>query len=471
MIDLFVDPTKRRQTSAQLFTQIRSAIIERRLLPGDRLPTSRELADQLGVARSTVTTVYSRLVAEGLLDAQVGDGTFVAETAAPATVPPTALAPRRPLTGPVTSSVTAVGVIDLRTGRPDPSLFPLADWKRSVTDALNHPPPGYGNPAGLPELRRVLAVWLHRSRGVNVAADQVVITAGAQQAFDTIARTMLAPGDTIAFENPGYSPARRVFEHHNITIAPVPVDNEGIVVDAIPNDVRAVYVTPSHQLPTGVTMSATRRRALLAFATRNDVVVIEDDYDTEFRHTDRPLEPLQLLDTSGRVIYVGTFSKTLSPSLRIGFVIAPPALTNTMIAARGLVDTQPPHLTQAALATLIARGDFDRHLRRARRVYRARNAAVDAYIRRMHNQGLIQSPPASYAGLHHHITLHHGTDAISVATRLAHNDIIIDTADDNWATQPQPGLLIGFGLADIDNLNRALALLAADLTGQPPKRP
>lgn len=467
-IDLFVDPTRPRQTSATLFDQIRDAITTARLAPGDRLPTSRDLAAELGVARSTIATVYAHLIGEGFVEARTGDGTYVAHH--PASTPPrrraapTALTPRRAVAPPPQPAVISDVRIDLRTGRPDPQLFPLVDWRRCVTTALQSPPPGYGDPAGLPALRRALAAWIRRSRGVVAEPEQVLVTAGAQQSFDLLSRVLLAPGDTIAIEEPGYAPARRVFEHNGLRVAPVPVDSDGIVVEAIPSSARAVYVTPSHQLPTGVTMTAARRRALLALAHQRSLAIIEDDYDTEYRHVDRPLEPLQLLDTAGRVLYVGTFSKTLSPSLRLGFAIVPEPLLDALTHTRALLDTQPPHLTQAALATFITGGHLDRHLRRTRRIYRPRHDLVREHIAAFHTDGLIPPPPRSNAGLHQMIELHPDIDASTIASCLATNGIAIDTTTDNWTTtKPHPGLTIGFGLANIDQLTIAFEHLRTEL--------
>lgn len=452
-----------------LFEQIRDAVMSARLAPGDRLPTSRALAAELGVARSTVATVYARLIGEGFVDARVGDGTFVAHHPAATGgtrrrgTAATALAARR-LVPPTPRSEPVADVrIDLRTGRADPRLFPLVDWRRCVTGALHTPPPGYGNPVGLPALRSALSTWVRRSRGVVAQPEQVLVTAGAQQAFDLFARVLLAPGDTIAVEDPGYGPARRVFEHNGLRVVPVPVDSDGIAVDEIPSAARAVYVTPSHQLPTGVTMTAARRRALLALAERRNLAIIEDDYDTEYRHVDRPLEPIQMLDTTGRVLYVGTFSKTLAPSLRLGFAIVPEPLLDALTHARALVDTQPPHLTQAALATFISGGHLDRHLRRTRRVYGPRHDLVREHVAGFHADGLIPPPPQSNAGLHQMIHLHRGTAASAVAGRLAEHGIAIDTTSDNWIAPHHDGLIIGFGLADLDQLAIALPLLRAEL--------
>jgi GntR family transcriptional regulator/MocR family aminotransferase len=259
-----------------------------------------------------------------------------------------------------------------------------------------------------------------------------------------------------------------VFEHYGLRVAPVPVDDCGIVVDAIPPTAGAVYVTPSHQLPTGVTMSAARRRALLALARQRRLAIIEDDYDTEYRHVDRPLEPIQLLDTAGRVIYVGTFSKTLSPSLRLGFAIVPEALVDALASTRSLLDIQPPHLTQAALATFITGGHLDRHLRRTRRVYGPRHDLVRAHVTALHADGLIPPPPLSIAGLHQMIELHPDTDASTLACRLAAGGIAIDTTADNWTTVHRPGVTIGFGLADTDQLTVALEQLRSELRSSLP---
>lgn len=465
-IDLFVEPARSGRTSSSLFDQIRDAATGGRLAPGDRLPTSRELAAELGVARSTVAAVYGRLVAEGVLEAQVGNGTFVAgrtpprRPAAPAHA--VAMTPRsRVPTMPARAAATAA--IDLRTGRPDPALYPLADWRRSVASVLHAPPPGYGDPAGLPVLRRAIAAWVSRSRGVSAAPEQVLVTAGAQQAFDLFARLLLAPGDTIAVEDPGYPEARWSFAAHGLRVAAVPVDADGIVVDAIPRRARAVYVTPSHQSPTGVTMTAARRRALLALADERDLAIVEDDYDTEYRWVDRPLEPIQRLDRSGRVLYVGTFSKTLSPSLRLGFAVVPEPLVDELCAMRALVDAQPPHLTQAALAELITSGRLDRHLRRARRAVRPRHRLVTDRVAGLHTDGLIATPLRSNAGLHTMIELHDGVDASALCDRLAARGIAVDSTE-RWCIESErPGLLIGFGLADVDQLDVAFGVLRDEL--------
>ena len=324
-MDLYLEPGQRRGVSAALFEQIRAAVTSGRLAVGDRLPPTRELAEQLGVSRQTVTTVYGRLVAEGYLEGRAGGGTFVCGTAVPQGAAPVAsvLRPVVPMQRRTPPQPPIAGGFDLRIGRPDPTLFPLVEWRQCVTAGLQRPPESYGDPAGLLELRRALAHWVGRSRGGETPAEHVIVTAGAQQAVDLVTRVLLRPGDHVVVEEPGYPAVRHAWQAAGLRVTAVPVDHEGLVVDAVPADVRMIYTTPSHQSPTGATMSLARRRALLEFAETHDVAIIEDDYDSEHRHSDRPLEPLHRLDRAGRVLYVGTFAKNLAASLRLGFLVVP----------------------------------------------------------------------------------------------------------------------------------------------------
>lgn len=471
MVDVFLDDTPVRRRSAVVFDQLRDAILTGRLEPGDRLPTSRELAAELGIARSTIATVYARLVGEGYAEGRVGDGTFVA-TYHQADIDEgndvhalDDLGIARPTAAGEAALMPPDGgwQVDLRTGRPDPALFPTTEWRRCVTSVVDRPPPGYGNYAGLPELRHAIATWIARSRGVHAAAANVLVTAGAQGAFDLCARTLFAPGDVVAVEDPGYEPTRQVFTHHGLTLVGVPVDGDGIQVDRIPSAARAVVVTPSHQAPTGAVLSASRRRELLDLVSANDAVVIEDDYDTEFRYVDRPLEPLHLLDARGRVVYVGSFSKTLSPSLRLGFLIAQQTLIDQLTRTRHVVDTQPPHLTQATLAAFLATGGFDRHIRRCRREYRTRRDHLITLLERLVDDDLVTSFDRCNAGLHTTIQLKPDTDAETIATRLRARGIALTTTASSRVGDGPVDLLIGFGLADKDQLGTAVQRLRAVL--------
>jgi GntR family transcriptional regulator / MocR family aminotransferase len=473
MIDLFLTGVPPRQRSAALFDQLRSAILTGRLTAGDRLPTSRALAVELGIARSTIVTVYARLVGEGYAEGRIGDGTFVAghhkPTARPATASRSRHAARiaRPAPRGEPSLVAPEGGwrADLRTGRPDPSLFPTTEWRRCVTASLGRPPPGYGHYAGLPELRQAIAAWIARSRGVQAVADDVLITAGAQGAFDLCARTLLGQGDVVAVEDPGYEPARRAFAHHGASLAAVPVDESGMRVDHIPRHARCIVVTPSHQAPSGAVLSAARRRQLLDLANANDAVVIEDDYDTEYRYVDRPLEPLHRLDARGRVVYVGSFSKTLSPSLRLGFLVAPSAIIDELTRARHVIDTQPPHLTQAALAAFIGTGAYERHLRRCHRVYRTRREHVIALLDRLVDDRVIDAFDRCNAGLHTTVQLRPDTDTEQIAEQLRTGGIAVTTTAASRLTNGRIDLVVGFGLADEHQLSIAVDALRTAVDG------
>jgi GntR family transcriptional regulator / MocR family aminotransferase len=463
MIELFVDPAQRRGISNQLFKQVRSALVSGRLAEGDRLPPTRELAEQLGVSRQTITTVYGQLVAVGYLEGRAGGGTFVCPTTTPAKArrrPVSPLAPIEAFEPDLPAPPARAGCADLRIGQPDPALFPLTEWRHCIVSSLQQSPANYGDPAGSADLRRSLAHWIGMSRGVDVGPDQLVVTAGAQHAIYLVARVLLRPGDTVAVEDPGYPPIRRLFASLGMRVVSVPVDEKGIVVDRLPAGVKVVYVTPSHQSPTGVTMSLGRRRELLAFAERHGVAIIEDDYDSEYRHTDRPLEPLQRLDRTGRVIYIGTFSKTLAPSIRFGFVALPDSLVDAVVAWRQLADWQPPAMTQDAMHRFITSGMLDRHLRKVRKIYRERHGLVIEAAHHWHRSGLIAAPPDNHAGLHLSLRLPDGVAESSVITELRRHGVGMSGLTECTYTPPlNDGLLIGFGLTNCDVLPDALDLV------------
>ncbi len=471
-MDLFLDPTIRGGKTSALFEQLREGIASGRLAAGDRLPPTREIADQLGVSRNTVTTVYGRLAAEGYIEGRAGAGSYVA--AGISTEPdrrqhPAALEP----VATATSSTVAWSLggfdeespsFDLRTGRPDPALFPLVEWRRCMTTALQTAPGGYGHPAGLPALRRAIAHWVGRSRAVEANAGQVIITSGAQQGIDLVTRLLVAPGQVVAVEDPGYPPAAELFATAGATVVPVPVDAGGIVVEQLPTDACMVYTTPSHQSPTGVTMSMERRRELLQFAETHNVAIIEDDYDSEYRHSDRPLEPLHRLDRHGRVIYVGTFSKTLSPSLRLGFIVLPQSLVSHAIALRSLIDWQPPATSQATLLHFIVDGHLDRYLRRTRKVYSERHRMVTGFVSEAVDAGLLLAPLPSHAGLHVSSRLPDGIAEATVRDAAKAEGIALGDYAPCWRTEnPPAGLIIGFGAIPTADLPDALAALRRSL--------
>jgi GntR family transcriptional regulator/MocR family aminotransferase len=465
-MELFVDTSRPRGATRELYDQLRAAIVAGRVAHGERLPATRDLARQLGVSRHTVTTVYGRLVAEGYLVGRAGGGTYVSYEASPAPVSQHAGVRPRPFAGLQIAPPPAPDGVDLRMGRPDPRLFPLAEWRRCVVTALQTAPPGGSPPpGGYGDLRRAFARWVARSRGVDADPANVVVTAGAQHAVDLATRALLRPGDTVAVENPGYGVVRRLFESLGLRVVPVPLDAEGLVVDAIPAVARLVYVTPSHQSPSGVTMSLRRRQALLHCADQFDLAIIEDDYDSEFRHTARPLEPLFRLDRGGRVLYVGTFSKTMAPSLKVGFAAVPPTITAAIEALVDQTGSHPALLSQQALHRFVADGHLDRHLRRARRAYAERHAVVRAFVDELVRHGTVRVGPPSHAGLHVTVRLGEGRTADDVIERARAAGVALTSIADSWAGPPEyQALVIGFGRADPAELERGLQVVRTVLT-------
>jgi GntR family transcriptional regulator/MocR family aminotransferase len=467
-VDLFLDPAQPRGATRALFEQLRDGILSGRFAAGDRITPSRELAAQLGVSRQTVTTVYARLAAEGFIEGRAGGGSYVAHVGGERqrVAEPAVLSARPPFSNNYQRPAEhAVPVrYDLRPATPDPKLFPLADWRRSVVASLQTPMGGYGDPAGVLELRRALTRWVARSRSIATTPEQMFVTAGAQQAIDLIVRLLVRPGDTVAIEEPGYVAARLLCQSVGAEVAPVPVDADGIVVDAIPSRARVIYTTPSHQSPTGATLSLPRRRALLAFAERHGIAVIEDDYDSEYRHDDRPLEPLHTLDRSGRVVYVGTFSKTLSPALRLGFAVMPASLVPAALQARELMDWQAPTINQQAMVRFIGDGHLERHLRRSRKVYRERHRLVVDFVRRQAERGRLHEIATNHAGLHVVAHLPPGGDEADVRERARQQGVAIGNYRAAWASaDPPPGISIGFGTIDTASLPEALSILEAVL--------
>jgi GntR family transcriptional regulator/MocR family aminotransferase len=276
---------------------------------------------------------------------------------------------------------------------------------------------------------------------------------------------LLEPGDQVAVEDPGYVPVRRLFGALGAKVVGVPVDDQGLVVDLLPPSARIVYVTPSHQYPLGMTMSMPRRRALLRWAERHDAAVIEDDYDTEFRYVDRPLEPLQSLDADGRVVYVGSFSKTFSPSVRLGFAAVPKPLAGPITALRQLIDWHPPIAMQTALAGFIDDGLLDKHIRRNRRVYAERHHILTEALSGSLAEHL--TPRAAHAGLHIAAVLRRGLRENEVLQAAAGHGIVVSGLSDCFHTAPaQPGLLIGFGAVSTTGLPTALRMLDRVLASQ-----
>ncbi|MGF7163600.1 GntR family transcriptional regulator/MocR family aminotransferase [Rhodoligotrophos appendicifer] len=361
---------------SSIIAAIKAQIHDGHYKPGDRLPSTRAFAAEWGTSRTTVTAAYNQLIAEGYLITKPGARAIVstglqrAEPASPsndrASHRLSAFASRL-LKFPILPAGQAARIADFRYGDLSGMDFPMLAWKRALNKAQLRRTPRlrYGDPQGLASLRVALQGYLWRSRGINCTPEQIIVVNGSQQGLDLCARLLLDPGDFFLMENPGYLLARQAFVASGGIEISVPVDQEGLRTDDLPA-ARLAYVTPSHQFPLGGVLSATRRRALLAWAKQTGACIVEDDYDGEYRHDIAPIPPLQTLDPA-RVIYVGTCSKTLSPTLRLGYLVVPTPLRRAFTDAKRLTDRHTPHLEQEALADVLANGAYDRHVRRVRR--------------------------------------------------------------------------------------------------------
>lgn len=463
-MDLHITLTRRGQLGDEIYGQLRTQIVDGRLPGGTRLPSSRELADRLEVSRNIVITAFDRLIAEGFATTRVGAGTFVAEVASGlARRAPQGheLAPRAIWRDHIVTQTPRTDVTyDLRIGAPDPQLFPWDTWRGLVAKQLRGRRRRFhADPAGAPVLRSAIARHVGASRSIVAGADDLVVTSGAQQALDLVARVLVEPGATVAIEEPGYAEARTIFQLAGARVVPVPVDREGIDVARIPDEARLVYVTPSHQFPLGVAMSLQRRLALLAWAAQHRAAIVEDDYDSEFRFAGRPLEPLQSLDRAGRVLYVGTFSKVLLPTLRLGFVVAPASVIPALTAAKRLTDSYGPPELQHALAEMIDDGTFARHLRKLIRIYRDRRdvlvAAVEAQL-----GDRVEILPAQ-AGLHFAAHLRdRRSDVLAIQRRALAAGVAIHTLAPYYLRKARPGLAFGYGMLEAKQVGEAIRRLA-----------
>ena len=423
----------------QLYDGVRRAILSSLLPAGTRLPSTRTLAAELGISRTTVVTAFEQLLAEGYLEGKVGSGTFVARHLPDDLLSVAFKADResRPARsgrglsgrGTLLAATRTTAVRDrgspraFRPGVPALDEFPDAAWRRISRKVWRRPSGkllGYGDPAGYRPLREAIAGYLGASRAVRCVPEQVIVVSGSQQALDLAARVLLDPGDAVWVEDPGYMGARGALSGAGARLVPVPVDGEGLGVAvgvAREPDARLACVTPSHQYPLGVTMSLGRRLELLGWANRSGAWVVEDDYDSEYRYTGCPLEALQGLDSEGRVLYIGTFSKVLFPALRLGYLVVPSDLIDAFVSARELTDRHPPTVDQAILAGFIAEGHFMRHLRRMRALYAERQAAlIEEAAREL--PGLLDVNPAA-AGMHLVGWLPEGADDREASRRAA----------------------------------------------------
>ena len=469
----------------QLYDQLREAVLAGRLAPGARLPATRSLARELGCSRNTVLAAVEQLVAEGYLEGRVGSGTYVSGVlpeellAAKArdAAAPRPSAPRRGLSA---RGRTLAGVLQPRpprhktfvAGLADLDAFPFDLWGRALARTWRHPPRSllsHGDAAGYLPLRRAIVAYLKAVRAVDCLPEQVVITSGAQQALDLAARTLLEPGDAVWLEEPGYPGLRGPLVANGARLVPVPVDAEGLSLEAgrrLAPAARMAVVTPSHQYPLGVAMTLARRLALLDWARSGGAWILEDDFDSEYRYAGRPLAALQGLDAAegtGCVLYVGSFSKVLFPSLRLGYLVVPPDLAEAFVRARGAVDDHSSTTAQPALAAFIEEGHFAAHVRRMRGLYAERQAAMVAAIRRRLDGLLTVAPdPAGMhlvAGLGPDLAA--GCSDAEIESRAAAAEITAFALSSFFLGPPtRQGLLLGYAALTEAEIDAGIARLA-----------
>jgi len=448
---------------AAVFDRVREGILAGTLPPGSRLPPTRHLAEELGVARQTVVLAYERLAAEGYVRARMGSGTFVATDlpdAAPAPVRPAAAAAALSRRGAAISAtpMTAFAAVPRTPGTPEPTLlapgvpsgelFPVAAWARTSARVLRgqaQPQLAYPDPQGLPELRAEIAAHLAATRGLIADPGQIVVTTGTQQALRVAADLVLDAGDPAWVEDPGYIAGRGALIAAGAVPVAVPSDADGLDVAAgirLAPQARLALVAPSHATPLGGALPIGRRLALLDWAAQSSAWVLEDDCDSEFRWAGKPLPPLASLDATGRVIYCGTFSKTLAPALRLGFAVVPAPLTAAFVRVRALTDRGPATLQQAVLASYMAQGLLAPHIRRARTQYAARRAALlDALARHCPAADPLPAP----GGLHLVLRLAPGSNESRICAAARDRGLAIaPLAAYHSAAPTMPGLVIGF---------------------------
>jgi GntR family transcriptional regulator/MocR family aminotransferase len=503
----------------QIYTQLRAAILDGRLRAGDRLPPSRDLARDLGVARLTVATAYEWLGAEGYVYGRVGAGTFVAAVFAEPALPVTASAPRPhhalpvrsdpasaiqeppvplsswarriatiPLAG-ISPAESAACMWDMRPSVGAADAFPWARWRRTV--GWPDPLAGDAPPAsavlsaatassywdallGPLETREAIAAWLRRSRAVRCQPEQILVAGSVQQMLALLARLLIEPGQRLLVEDPSYVGFHAAFLAEGAVLAGMPVDAHGVQVEALPTlpphayesgavGPRLAIVTPSHQYPTGVTLSLERRLALLEWARRAGVVLVEDDYDGDLRLEGQPLEALRGLDDHDEVIYLGTFAKALYPAVRLGFAVLPHWLIEPVARARAASDRHPAWRDAMAVARFIEAGELERHLARMRRLYRTRRDALVTALRE-HLGDLVAIGPAD-AGIHLLARLPAGVDDVALVAEAHHQGIACMPLSPHYQGAAQPGLLLGFGGMPEERLAEGVRLLAPLVRG------
>jgi GntR family transcriptional regulator/MocR family aminotransferase len=441
---------------------------------GERLPSTRELSEQLHVSRTVVVLAYEQLLAEGFVRGRAGSGTYVAEGLGTGRQHPPLGGAKLPLSHFGALAESAAPKVnfpgkrstplryDFSYGQSDVESFPFEMWRRILLRHARKAPVrelDYGPAAGSLALRDAISIHLRRSRAVVCDASQVIVVNGSQQALDLIARVLIDRGDRVAIENPTYQGTREVLRTAGAGLLPVPVERDGLNPSKLPENARIAFVTPSHQFPTGAILPLARRLALLDWARRKNAVIIEDDYDGEFRYEEQPLESLQGLDTEGRVIYIGTFSRTVFSALRIGYLIVPKSLVAAFTSAKWLCDRHTATLEQETLAEFITNGMYERHLRRVRRRNTARRKALLDAIHKYLGDGV--QVTGDGAGAHVVLWPRKRVSENAVIEKAASQGVGIYGISRYFLTRPsRPGLMLGYSRMNEQEIREGIRRLS-----------
>lgn len=443
--------------SRQVYMSLRQAILNGTFRAGERLPSTRALAESLSISRTVVVVAYEQLLAEGFVTGRAGSGTFVSKqlthrgTSKQITPASLRLSRFGNSANDAARRIRKSGPkprprYDFAYGRSNIDIFPFETWRRIVIGRLRKAPIkelDYGASAGSSSLRKALAAHLRRARGLACDESQIVIVNGSQQALDITARVLLDVGEPVVLENPHYLGTREIVGAAGATLVPVPVDREGLVVSELPRQARFAVVTPSHQFPTGAVLPLSRRLALLDWAKSTNAVIVEDDYDGEFRYEGQPLEPLKALDREERVIYIGTFSRTVFPSLRLGYLIAPSSLVRTFVGTKWLCDWHTSTLEQETLADFIRCGAYERHVRKASKTLAEKKQCLVSAIRSTFGNSV--EVTGENAGTHIVIWPNHPFSEDEVLNRAASLGVGIYAISQNFIGRPpRLGFLLGY---------------------------
>jgi GntR family transcriptional regulator/MocR family aminotransferase len=476
-------PEQGRELGNWLYSELRRAILDGRLKRGSRMPSTRSLSKQYGLARGTVAVAFDTLKSEGYLAAKIGSGTFVstelpddAMTAKRGDVEPAPELSKADLARRGQAAVEGLRTLPashsvgkaFRSYEPAIDLFPVQLWSRVAGRVLRRAPRslyGQGDARGYAPLRKAIAEYVGTARGVRCDAAQVIVTSGAQQGLDLVIRMLLDSGDAVWMEDPGYPGAVYAFRAAGARVLPVPVDEHGLIVEAARRHqphAKMAYVTPANQFPLGVTMSQQRRLELLEWAARENAWIVEDEYDAEYRYFTQPVSSLQGMDRSGSVIYVGTFTKMLFNSLRLGFLVVPERVADAFAAARSILDRHPPTLDQAILADFIMEGHFGHHVRRMRQTYAQRMSALrEAGAEKL--AGAIEIAEAT-SGMRTLGWIRTGQKDSDLAERARARGLEVAALSDFAMEHPHPdALVLGFASCPAAELKRGVAVLAGAL--------